>query len=346
MQISRRMLLASAAAGVLVERGAGAAPAAGPYRVVDQNVSRQTRRLKLLAGERFIAALLFSTDYPTHFRLKPELHTVCTPLGLPVTGSGEYCFIHHQSIMCGHGKVRVEGGAARLDFYRQLPPPDAGREDPFHRDYNLFQLGPSGMQRIVEAKWDSDEEIRIELRLHWNTREPGREQGETIAVENRHYRIRQRDGLTIVDQTSRLAAAARPIVLEADRHSLHGVRVHDLIDVDDGGTMTDSEGRINPSGNYWDAAGERKAPRWVDCTGTIGGQTVGMALLAHPANVRNEWYVREFGLMEVSPTLGHEVRVTAEEPLLFATRFVAHDGVLTRGVAEALLEELAGRTVE
>ena len=41
--------------------------------------------------------------------LKPELLPVCTPRGLPVTSSHQYCFIHHQSIMCGHGKVRGDG---------------------------------------------------------------------------------------------------------------------------------------------------------------------------------------------------------------------------------------------
>jgi hypothetical protein len=338
MLVSRRLWLCSTAAGLLSDRlTAGTTEAV--YRVDDQNVAKQTRRLNLWRGQCRIAALLFSTDYPTHFRLKPELHLVCTPAGIPVTGSSEYCFIHHQSIMCGHGKVRVEGGPARLDFYRQLPFPDPGRSDPFHKDYDLYNLGPSGMQEIVAAKWTTNGAILIDLQLHWNRREAGKVRGETIAIENRRYRIEQRGDLTIVDQQTRLAAATKPLVLQADRHSFHGVRVHDLIDVDDGGWMTDSEGRINPSGNFWDAAGKTKAPRWVDCTGTIGGKTVGMTLMASPGNVRNEWYVREFGLMEVSPTLGHDVRVTAEQPLVFATRFIAHDGPLSPAQADTLFDE-------
>ena len=61
-----------------------------------------------------MASLLFPTDYPTHFRLKPELHHVCTPKGIEVTGSHEYCFIHHMSINCGHGKVQVDGDPTRF----------------------------------------------------------------------------------------------------------------------------------------------------------------------------------------------------------------------------------------
>ena len=132
MCISRRAWLASIAASSFARPTWADAPSASGYRVIDQNVSKQARRLNLFNGKRRIASLLFSTDYPTHFRLKPELHTVCTPSGIPVTASGEYCFIHHQSIKRGHGKARVAGGPDRLDFYRQLPFPDPGRSDPFH----------------------------------------------------------------------------------------------------------------------------------------------------------------------------------------------------------------------
>ena len=105
-RISRRRLLAA---------GIGGASAAGlssvtaatedQYSVEDQVAfGGQTRRLKLTNRDRCIASLIFATDYPTHFRLKPELYPVCTPAGVPVTDSHQYCFIHHQSIMTGHGK--------------------------------------------------------------------------------------------------------------------------------------------------------------------------------------------------------------------------------------------------
>ena len=70
--------------------------------------------------------------------------------------------------------------------------------------------------------------------------------------------------------------------------------------------MRDSEGRVNPDGNYWDAAGPRKAPRWIDCTGRIGHQQAGITLISHPGNLRSEFYCRGWGLMVCSAALGHD----------------------------------------
>jgi hypothetical protein len=337
--ITRRRFLASAVlattAGAWVARGAEMER----FALDDQQPFRgQTRRLKITCAGRPVASLIFPADYPTHFRLKPELHNVCTPDGVPVTGSHEHSFIHHQSIMCGHGRVQVDGDERVVDFYRQLPFPDAGRADPWHtQSKNLFQLGPSGIQRVTQARWRVADQVVVHLELAWQTRETGREQGDALAREERLYRIVSKGRATIVDLFSRLRPAGRAVTLLPENdHGYLGVRVHDLIDVEDGGVMRDSEGRTNPTEHFRDSAGERRVPRWVDCTGKIGGATVGMALMSHPANVRNEWYVREFGLMIVSAAQTAAVRITAERPFEFAARFVAHDGPLSPEAADQL----------
>jgi hypothetical protein len=314
------------------------------FALDDQKPFRgQTRRLKITRGNRPVASLIFSTDYPTHFRLKPELH-LCTPAGVPVTGSHEFSFIHHQSIMCGHGRVQVESDDRVIDFYRQLPFPDGGRADKWHaKNRNLYQLGPSGLQRITKAQWHVTDQVVIRLELEWTTREMGRETGDTLLIEERIYRISGRAGMTVVDVFSRLAPAGRPVTLLPENdHGYIGVRVHDLIDVEDGGAMHDSEGRTNPTEHFRDATGDRRIPRWVDCTGTVGEATVGMALMSHPANVRNEWYVREFGLMIVSAAQTQAVRITTDAPFEFGVRFVAHDGQLPKESAEQLHADFAG----
>jgi hypothetical protein len=58
--------------------------------------------------------------------------------------------------------------------------------------------------------------------------------------------------------------------------------------------------------------------------------------MSHPANVRNEWYVREFGLMIVSAAQSEAVRITPDKPFEFAARFVAHDGPLSPEAADSL----------
>ncbi len=342
----RRRFLAGAISSALGTAFTQGAETAG-FTVEDQRPFRgQTRRLKITCGGGPVASLLFPTDYPTHFRLKPELHQVCTPGGVPVTGSHEFSFIHHQSIMCGHGRVQADGDERVIDFYRQLPFPDPDRADTWHtQSKNLFQLGPSGIQRVTEAGWRAADQVVIRLQLAWQTRERGREAGDTLALEERLYRISRRDQATIVDVFSQLKPAARPLTLHTENdHGYLGVRVHELINVESGGVMRDSEGRTNAIEHFRDAAGERRVPRWIDCTGRIGAATVGMTLMSHPGNVRNEWYAREFGLMIISAAQSEPVRVTADSPFEFGARFVAHDGLMSHATADALHAEFAAVT--
>jgi hypothetical protein len=344
-KIPRRALLSagvSSLCAATLQPSAWSADRDPEYTVEDQRpFGGQTRRLKLSNGDRYIASLIFPTDYPTHFRLKPELYPVCTPAGVPVTDTHQFSFIHHQSIMTGHGKVRLEGATRDIDFYRQLPPPDQNRQDPFHTGHNLFQMGPSGIQRVTSATWRVTDLISLSLTIEWQSREQQSEGGRPIVMERRQYNVSQRGDFTIIDQLSQLVPAGKPFTLMADRHSFVGVRVHDLIDPDEGGVMRDSEQRVNPDGNYWDDSGDRKAPKWIDCTGRIGSHTAGIAMFSHPDNVRNEFYCRPWGLMICSATLGHDVRVSDDEPFEFSARFVAHDGDLTDKVADDLYQEFA-----
>jgi len=329
-----------------------------PFTVLDQKPwASQTRRLKITSGRTPVSSLIFPTDYPTHFRLKPELHHVCTPRGIEVTGSHEYCFIHHMAINCGHGKVQVDGDKRIVDFYRHLPFPDAQRRDP-HRPSdttnNLFQLGPSGLQKITDARWRGGERVVIGLKLAWQTRELGREDGDILALEERFYSLTRVGDATVVDMFSKLMPATGPLTLVPENdHGYMAVRVHDFIDPDDGGIMRDSEGRV-PSGHFrfnskkWVAkagtppptklatAGDEPRPRWVDCTGTMGDATVGMTLISHPANPKNEWYAREFGLIIISAAQTVPLRITHEKPFEFAARYAAHDGPLVPQAADEL----------
>jgi hypothetical protein len=339
-ELTRRHLLKSAAwsAGFMAAtRGEAHAAPTNQFEVDDQRPFRgQTRRLKITNRGHYVTSLIFSVDYPTHFRLKPEFYPVLTPAGYPVTDSHQYCFIHHQSIMCGHGRVRAEDGRV-IDFYRKLNFPENDRSDKWHTpERNLYHLGPSGIQEITKAKWTTAESVRIDLELTWRTREQNSAKGDPILREKRRYELTQSGPHTIIDHFSELIPVKGTAVLEADRHSFCGVRVHDLIDVEDGGTMRDSEGRANPIGNYWNKDGDRKAPRWVDCTGRIGEATVGITLMGHPDNVRNQYYVQQWGLMEVSPVLGEDAEFNSGNPYRFAARYVAHDGEIQSETADKL----------
>ena len=172
--LTRRYLLGASGMGLAAGEVEGNAPKPEPgnFAIEDQEPFRaQTRRLKITNHGRYVTSLIFAVDYPTHFRLKPEFYPVLTPKGYPVTDSHQYCFIHHQSIMCGHGRVRTEDGRV-IDFYRKLNFPEENRGDKWHTpERNLYHLGPSGIQRIVKVNWEAGEGLKIDLELEWQTRE-------------------------------------------------------------------------------------------------------------------------------------------------------------------------------
>jgi len=63
--------------------------------------------------------------------------------------------------------------------------------------------------------------------------------------------------------------------------------------------------------------------------------------MGHPANLRNQFYVREYGLMTVSAMLTQDVELREAQSWPFAVRFVAHDGPLDRRVAEGWYTDFA-----
>ena len=72
-----------------------------------------------------------------------------------------------------------------------------------------------------------------------------------------------------------------------------GVRVADEMQVDNGGTFTNSEGGVN-EGECWS-----KTAKWCNYYGTVDGKTLGIACYDSPSNVRypTAWHIRNYGLM-------------------------------------------------
>ena len=73
-------------------------------------------------------------------------------------------------------------------------------------------------------------------------------------------------------------------------------RVATPLNVENGGTMIDSAGRSGGKAIWGQQAD------WVDYSGTLQGQQVGLTLMAHPDNFsRCWWHARDYGLMAANP---------------------------------------------
>ena len=81
-----------------------------------------------------------------------------------------------------------------------------------------------------------------------------------------------------------------------------------------------------------------KRARWIDYWGQVGGRTLGIAMLDHPANPRHPtwWHARDYGLVAANPFGRHDFEqgpagqgdwtIPANESRTLRYRFVLHEG--------------------
>ncbi len=122
-----------------------------------------------------------------------------------------------------------------------------------------------------------------------------------------------------------------PVTFGDTKEGMFGVRVASSMDVDakKGGMITNAEGLT-------DAAAWGKPSPWVDYTGPVAGQTVGIAILNHPASFRHPttWHVRTYGLFAANPFGYHDFgmktsgdhTIPAGESIHFGYRVILHTG--------------------
>jgi len=105
------------------------------------------------------------------------------------------------------------------------------------------------------------------------------------------------DGSQTLDVESTMRATYGSVVLgDTKEAGLVAVRVAPAMEERRGGRIELSSGAVGEAAS-WGAGSD-----WCDYSGTVDGETVGIAILDHPDNPRPaRWHVREYGLMAVNP---------------------------------------------
>lgn len=247
-------------------------------------------RLRVLDGERTVMALNLGGADKDLFLMRPCVHPLYTPAGIPVTEMGAHNFPHHKGVWIGHAQVNG------VNFFHDLV--DAGW--------------------IVPVRVSSDTDsagARIDLDLEWRDR-----RGMVIATEVRTHAVQRSGPAHLLDMVSTLHASHGPLELGVDNHSWAGCRLIDALDQDDGGSMRDSEGRESAD------AINGQPVRWVDVRGAIGRQACGAALMAQPASAPVPTFARFYGTSLLNPTMYEPLTIADGASWTFGTRIVAYDG--------------------
>ncbi len=271
----------------------------------------------LLDGELF-------TEYLTNAGPKPYLWPIIGPGGKAMTRAypmqqvaGEKTdHPHHRSLWFTHGSVNG------VDFW--LEGDEGGKI--VHREFTEVAV---------------DQTATIAATSDWIAPD-----GKKVCTDERRIAFHVDGDSRVIDFDVTLIASEGPLVLGDTKEGSFGVRVPTMMDVDQpdgrsGGQIVNSEGQTN-------AAAWGKPAAWVDYHGPLDGETVGIAILNHPASFRypTHWHVRTYGLFAANPFGLHDFyesdqydgthRMQANDTITLRYRVILHRGDQTQAkIAEA-----------
>jgi hypothetical protein len=243
-----------------------------PAAEVTAEVSEKTDRVTVKIDGNLFA------EYLTRSGTKPIVWPIIGPTGKPMTrswpmgekGSVEMAdHVHQRSFWFTHGDVNG------TDFWAEEGKPVGTIK---HREFVQVQGGPEAVV-ITQNDWIAADGKRVcedERTLTFGT-----------DGENRY-----------IDFDITIKAPDGPVTFGDTKEGSFGIRMAATLQPDSklGGRLVNSEGKTNA-----DAWG--KPAKWVDYSGPIDNETVGIALMNHPGSFRypTHWHARTYGLCSANP---------------------------------------------
>ncbi|MGQ9576682.1 MAG: PmoA family protein [Thermoguttaceae bacterium] len=216
------------------------------------------------------------TEYLIRSGTKPILWPILGPTGKPMTRAYPMAeapnerkdHVHQRSMWFTHGDV---GGVSFWD-----EGPRSGMIQ--HRRFVTVQSGP---QAVVETEND------------WLAPD-----GKRLCEDRRRLTFGAGGDARWIDFDITLKASDGPVRFGDTKEGTFGLRIAESMKVDAklGGRILNSQGETDAK-----AWGRRAA--WVDYSGPVDGQIVGIAVMNHPQSFRfpTYWHVRTYGLFAANP---------------------------------------------
>ncbi|MGQ9526018.1 MAG: PmoA family protein [Armatimonadota bacterium] len=216
------------------------------------------------------------TRYVTKGANKPYFYPLIGPTGVPITRhfpmrevAGETRdHVHHRSFWFTHGDVNG------FDFWSE----GASAARTVHAAYEVLESGP------VFG--------RLRTRVNWLA-----PNGDKVCEDVRELRVYATSHGRLVDFDVTVRAGEQAVTFGDTKEGTLGIRVASSMDV------TRRQGHILNSRGDKDTAAWGKRAEWCDYWGSVGGKTVGIAIMDHPTSFRHPtyWHVRDYGLFAANP---------------------------------------------
>ncbi len=202
-----------------------------------------------------------------------------------------------------------------------------------------------GRGRIVVRTADFKEGDRsgtLDAALEW--RDPN---GKVLLVESRNMVFYSDPKLRIIDFEISLTAA-EDVTFGDTKEGAFAIRLAETLTEKKGGKMADADGRAAMA-QVWG-----KRSNWVDCSGEVEGEKLGVAIFDSPQNPRHPtyWHARDYGLFALNPFGAHAFdpaqpeshwQLAKGKQLVFRWRVVIHPGDSESGHVGDLYKDYIGQ---
>lgn len=155
-----------------------------------------------------------------------------------------------------------------------------------------YTKGKIGRIVVRDAKWkDSGKQGTLTANMEW--RDPD---GKVLLVESRDMIFYSDPKLRIIDFHVTLTAS-EDVTFGDTKEGAFAIRLADTFTAKKGGTMANADAASGMA-NVWG-----KRSNWVDYTGEVDGEKIGVAIFDHPQNPHSPtyWHARDYGLFSLNP---------------------------------------------
>jgi hypothetical protein len=242
----------------------------------------------------------FTTYYFGPASPKPNLHPLRSAEGTVVTRGfpmirdipGEsHDHPHHRAMFFAHGDINgVDFWGEKVESRKQQT---AGGK--YYATSEELPKGRTVFRKIEEMKSGPDSAT---LKAGFDLVGPD---GKKVASETQEYIFRGDASTRTIDCTFTLTANHGPVKMGDTKEGTFAIRVaHDL---------TGSKVRmLNSNGKVGEKEIWGKRADWVDYSGIVKGEKLGIAIFDNPRNLRHPttWHARDYGLFAVNPFGEHD----------------------------------------
>lgn len=239
--------------------------------------------------EVFIGDKLFA-GYLTDYGGSPVVYPIVGPTGKNMTRDfpmkSDYEPIqsdhpHQRSLWFTHGSVNG------LDFWNSFAkPPAVAQRKIVHKRFGKAECDGKTATLVAEHDWVGNDQL--------------------FCRDVRTLRFSTAGGIRVIDFDITLTAETDKVIFGDTKEGTFGIRMPEVMTVDR--TKGGGSGRIvNAEGAVDGAAWGKRSP-WVDYSGILDGEKVGIAILNHPSSFRypTHWHVRTYGLFAANPFGVHD----------------------------------------